>query len=235
MPYMDTLTPDLLGSKRSPLTLAIIEGWMLYPNDQKQRERTFAAAKAQHTTNEISNLAKQIGPDTPAIYHTLGDLSQMLTSIVSAPRLADIHEEVRLPYVSGIAAGLILFNVVVRSKLNPKLSGIMHRAKTEAIAALNGVLGVVVSKQTIENEIWKNYRCVAHLWAASVSTGLNGDTAFPCRLDNIEIFLAEAEAWRREGESLKPLQSPGKVLRSFETIRPREDLIIPRHKIQVAA
>jgi hypothetical protein len=64
-----------------------------------------------------------------------------------------------------------------------------------------------ISRSTLENTIWRNYKPVAHLWASHVYYVLilrpDDALAFPCRVDQLPDFLALADFFALSGLSAK--------------------------------
>jgi hypothetical protein len=76
-----------------------------------------------------------------------------------------------------------------------------------------------VSLKTFQNQIWPTFRCVAHFWAASFKVMKFDGQPFPCHVARLHEFLADAEAYRLMGETLRTKQSPSTVLNPGETIK----------------
>jgi hypothetical protein len=84
-----------------------------------------------------------------------------------------------------------------------------------------------IRAKTIENEVWSNYRSVAHFWAAyqTCHAEAGGKYPFPCAFQDLAGFLGTAEAFRRLGECAKTNQ--GTVLRAGDAIRLPDNLGVP--------
>ena len=89
--------------------------------------------------------------------------------------------------------------------------------------------GQRLSKKTIDNAVWPRFRPVANLWAAhNHRSRETGNAMFPCRVRDLDIFLAVAEAYRRRGEIVRSApQATTPVLRSGETVMIPPALALP--------
>jgi len=86
-----------------------------------------------------------------------------------------------------------------------------------------------MSRKTIDNEIWPTYRSVAPLWAAHLAmTAANLRGPFPCSPDELGVFLAVAEDYRKRGEAGKvPCSPQPTILRPGETVSAPPSIELP--------
>ena len=188
-PQLHLTTMCLSPATATRQHLAAIEAVMLWPDDEKLRASGFHAADAQFLLeNRALLLARQ-------------DVD-WLRYLADAPRIGDIH--VRDPYAHGVIAGYILHDTVGKIILGLEDASI---GKSIATCSQGFWRRFRVSEKTINNVVWPRYKPVAHFWAAYFSNYLAGDTVWPCDVSKISQFLAEAEAYREFGETLKPFKS----------------------------
>lgn len=226
MRYLDDLTPDQFEENRSPVLLARLQGWMLWPSDPARRMENVLAAQVEHLIDTIDEIAAVEGPDSPAGI-SLADLSSIIEYAHSVANWRTQVDEVERHFEYGYASGSIVCHVIEAWLKNPKMSGI-QRAKRLAVAASSKRRSARITIKTIEDPVWRRYRRVAHLWCAFIARAtVLGDRAFPCRLEDVENFLATAEFFRQTGEGIQPPQSRGTLLRNGETLCIPED-ILPR-------
>jgi hypothetical protein len=212
------ITADMVAAGRSRLTLAHIECPMLWPDDARQRERALAACQ----TAEYCDRAASLAPGQ-RVAMTVSDFVLVTRQLVDAPSLAEIQDAVEMRFYRGQLAGWI-FTAAIKDRRSAITRGLQF-VKRDIISQLQGrhPKFKALSAATVENSVWSVFRGVAHLWAASHSlneahAARKDQAQFPCRLDEIEHFLAIAEAFRREAEATTgrqsgPLQDPDSTWR----------------------
>jgi hypothetical protein len=197
------------------LDLAIVENYMLWPNDPIARERGFEAATAVSINERSHELTSE-------------QLRFFLNFAVGCAPIKEIQEAAKAPFLRGFLAGIILRHVVFEVIVDPNSSK----------ASMSWIIQHLSERiwprerlrpQTIRNDLWSNFRCVSHFWAAYVEAGYSGiGREFPCRVDRLKEFLTMAEAFRLTGETTRTKRSPRPVLWPGETLRLPDDLDIPR-------
>ena len=198
----------------------MIETAMLWPHDDTKKSRAWEASKAQHAVDSISDQIQPINP---------GTLKNPVQTLLSAPRLRDIHEDAKRPYIHGLTAGMILFQMISLSEVSSPVAQ-LTTIKKRIVANFGSKVPQQFrfSLSTVENTIWPHYRVVANLWSAHIAQVIRRqDTAFPCRLELVLEFLAYSEYFRLKGEKLRPKQSP-----SGTVLKPGLALAVP-HEISL--
>jgi hypothetical protein len=202
----------------SRLDAAYLEATMLWPTDKDADKRTRDEA-LKTSTSEFGRSIWQILPAEVA------DQLFALAADTFPPRaMKDLSNE---PFLHGFIAGRILRLVVSR----------VSRGVDDETASMDWIVNSLSKEyspnwrlrpRTIQNKIWHNFRCVAHLWAAWIE-GVQGtgEFIFPCRPESLRAFLATAEAYRRLGEQTSTWKSPTTVLKSRECYVPPIGLILP--------
>ncbi len=187
--------PDLLKTAIR-LDLGYIEVGMLWPDDEAARAR---ACKAVFAENFVAN-AEPIG----ALPHTRGEFANIVRWLRKTPQIDNQLSRDRAK--QGATAGVVLMAAVDRHSLNPTMAGLGRNKQ-----AVAKVVGVSVS--TIENVYWPRFKAVVHLWAAFLQRARESrDVVFPCKLNDLGMFLAVAEYYRRAGETIRPPQARGTIL-----------------------
>ena len=188
---------------------AIIEARMLWPHDSDTRDRYLSAVSVKVAVASIDRVP--LTKPSPTEVREFGE------ALLSAPRVEDFTVAGNRAYIHGVVAGKILFEAVGRHDIGSKNTG-LSTIKSELADHLGR--GQHLSQKTIDNTVWPRYRSVAHLWAAyQVRLQETNTTTLPCRAQDLEVFLATAEAYRRRGETIRSTpQSPTTVLRPGEAV-----------------
>jgi hypothetical protein len=188
-----------------PLVLAVIECTMLWPGekDDEQRHRACDRSVVEYFKRRNEELTETDKADLFA----LADAAHPLPAIQAAARK---------PFLHGMIAGNVLHNVVGLIACCGQDNVSLGKAIRMAVPP-----GKQLSVSTFNSTVWPKFRCVAHLWAAYYRRALfDARGVFPCTLDDLPAFLADAEGYRILGESWKIKQSPEPaILLAFETIR----------------
>ena len=185
-------------------------------HDDTKKSRAWEASQAQHIVDNILDQNQPINPD---------DLKNLVQTLLSAPRLRDIQEDAKRPYIYGMTAGMILYQMISLSEVSSPVAQ-LTTIKKRIVAKFGSKVPQQFrfSLSTVENTIWPQYRVVANLWAAYIAQVIRcQDTAFPCRLELVLEFLAYSEYFRLKGEKLRPKQSP-----SGTVLKPDVALAVPR-------
>jgi hypothetical protein len=116
------------------------------------------------------------------------------------------------------------------------LAGLARDPKSDALGAAKKRVSAGfardsrLSVKTIENQVWKNYRSVAHFWAAFLS--LDDREFFPCQTKAFRRFLQMAEAYRIAGETTLIFKS-GAVLNAQESFSLPKSMNLPKMTLRV--
>lgn len=200
------------GCLRAPTLrdVAIVGSMMLWPNDEEQRRRSMTAFDV--------DIALQFGqPETPAEHREFIDL------VRTVPRPEDYQEQTKRGFRNGMIAGQILGEAVARSRTSSSRIGITTIKRRIASKLADDQ----VSVSTIDNQIWKNYRCVAACWAAYLTKGdPGGNSWLPCKPADLGAFLALSNQFRGQAERLR-LPHASILLLPGETILVPSGITLP--------
>jgi hypothetical protein len=208
MPFLP-LDPDI-ATNPNRIHLAVIESWMLFPDDEAARLDAYKAGVIQFG-HEIK---RELLP--PEILRELFDLS------ADAKPLRQLHGTILGPYQNGLMAGNTLI-AALRGKAadgSPLKLGQIHDMLAQQFAKRRG------NNSSFVHDIWKRYRSVAHLWAAHIQIAeleplSEADSrSFPCQTTDVIEFLWLSEQWREQGERTKTApRSPKTILTPGEAVR----------------
>ncbi len=208
-PVMELANNPLFDATR--LDLASFESYMLFPDSEEDRRQAYNASFIEYS---IQN---------PSI---VGDehLAELLYISSKTLPIFAIQERVNERFIHGMIIGEVL-----QRQIELNCIGDMSVTKGElirdAVKKFNKTKDggfLRISPKTINTYIWPRFHSVAHFWAACVAANILNDNpngAFPCRLDVLPKFLADAEAYRIKGEAIRPRQASGTILNSEETLR----------------
>lgn len=202
----DSNLPRLVA--RMAVLRILVQGMMLWPEDQSARERLCKA--------EAIRLAASRGDRLPV---TIARRVFALTA--EAPPIAELRKNADDRHAHGWIAGEILRRAVDqagREGDNVNLREIIGQiVKAYAPYRSAGKVHLTPSVKTIVNTIWPRYRPVAHFWAAFLGRIENGaGRAFPCSLDELPAFLKSARRYLGAGQEARTKQGP--VLRPGESV-----------------
>lgn len=194
-------------------SVAVIEGAMLWPGendeDEEQRRRALDRSEVEYCQDKELNEIDKAG---------------LFARADAAYPLPALQPHAVKPYYHGMFAGNVLHNVLGLIACDPDNASLGNAIE---MALLAFPPGKQLSKATFNKTIWPKFRCVAHLWAAYFSRSVFDDRRpFPCTLDDLPAFLADAEGYRVMGETRKTKQSRETILRAGEIIRLPEGLAI---------
>jgi hypothetical protein len=186
--------------------IRLIECIMLWPKNEGERARAALAGYVDLCNGSTGNMSRE----------TLLSLQRLTT-------LSDTIETIRkeLPrkqFEHGMITGSVLHHLVSLSSLgeNTSIESVIAKCTT-AFAKARRATNL---KKNFDNKIWPHFRSVAHFWAAAYKHNvIEKRGAFPCRLIDLHEFLADAEAYRVKGESLRTPHSTNAVLRTGEAWR----------------
>jgi hypothetical protein len=201
--------------------LAVVEAMMLWPEDEKARERWLHAAMVRE--------ASALGEDLPESHARFS--LQLAADTTPLKELKGIAEDRQ---AHGWVAGAMLHRAVERAAVEGSVNlGKIAQEVVQASAGLRRQHGMRLSVKTINNRIWPDYRSVAHFWAAYVTALDEGQKAFPCSIGGLPAFLATAEAYRKAGETVQTKQGP--VMRPGESVLVPDFLTLPTLALEFAA
>jgi hypothetical protein len=206
MPVLD-LTPDMMQFEHRRIAITYLDSLMLWPDDEAKRSRASRSSNAAMIVEAFERIAAV--DDTPGLVWP-SDLVITLSELANAPPLDQVHEISKPTIDHAMVAGRILIEALndhhageqrglswVKKKIRQQLAGKPHWGR--------------LSMSTIDNRIWRVYRRVSPLLAASLllcagyrDAGL--PTPFPCKADDLARFLATAEFLRVAGEAYVPKQ-----------------------------
>jgi hypothetical protein len=214
-----------LHEELSRFDVGLIEGVMLWPseNDEDRRRQAFERSVVEIWRPGFGALPETAGGDIFA----LAD---------GAHPLPAIQAWAVKPFLHGVIAGNVLHNVLDLIACDPgnaSLGKAIEMALPAAKQLSSSTFNCTISSSTFNNTVWPKYRCVAHLWAAFYARAMFDDRRdFPCVVDDLPAFLADAEAYRVLGESRKTKRSPkGEILVPGETILVRALGNIPKKRL----
>lgn len=215
MPILE-ISRDELGPRRGRATLGYLETVMLWPTDAAKRDWANKAILATRIDDAISEPG---AADRLSLTHD--DWVIVAHILRNAPPMRDIQKECPKPYCRGLAAGFVLCGILQRREIgDPEAQlGAVMDAVVESVLPGARDFKFALSRSTLDNTVWRKYRCVAHLWASYIWRGGTGDWTFPTRLDRIGDFFNVAEWFRREGENWWPKGSARPVLDPLHTWR----------------
>jgi hypothetical protein len=212
MPFLPI--DDSIVSNPSRAHLAIVESWMLWPNDEAQRQDAYTSA--------VVAMGHDLRREGKLDHSTLEELFDLA---VTAKPLAQLNELARTPLEQGLMAGNILIAAIEGKNEN---GGRIKRGEIDdKLRELFAPQAGKTNKSSFVNTIWQNYRSVSHLWAAHIQFTENqyGRLVFPCELKDIIEFLWLSEEWRKKGESTKTApRAPSTILPPGECVRTPETM-----------
>jgi hypothetical protein len=202
--------------------VALIEAIMLFPDDEVWRAKT-----------ATSSFVEWVGDDASTFTQERLAMHQRLTR--DALPISEVHKEINIErHVRGVITGSFLHNVLVANILD------LRQRSKNAIAldclkpfkrTRERLDGFKLSLSTWNTEIWRTFRPVAHLWAASQRRAKkDGDLAFPCRADRFVEFLADAEFYRLQGEKITTARAHEPILRPGEAFALPKNLAVEPSK-----
>ena len=202
------------------LDLAVVEAMMLWPDNEDEpdneamRERWLNAAMTRESAIRLDGLPEPL-------------LRSALKLASETTPIGELQKDARDRAGHGCIAGAIL-RIAVRESA-------VRRGSVNIGDIIDNVVNISepirkrhkvrLSKKTIYNTSWHNYRSVAHFWAAHAASVEAGSEAFPCPIGDLPVFLATAELFREAGEAAKTKQGP--VLRPGETVRLPAGFVLP--------
>jgi hypothetical protein len=199
----------------SRLDLAAIEVQMAWPNDLVWQKRAYTAIVAEHMKQHLDEMPS-------------ADYRAFYCLATEASPLADVRKEWSEKFKRASLVGHFLTDLLGCISLHiddVTMANLIERViKPYRMKKDGGELRI--SLKTFQNQIWPEFRCVAHLWAASLKAIENEGQPFPCHLTKLREFLADAEAFRRLGESSRTKQSPSTVLEPDETFKLPPGLLV---------
>jgi hypothetical protein len=189
------LKPDVAKSPNS-LHLGIVAAFMIFPDDEKTRNRAIELAQAQHYFEQFQNgmFPKE----------RIGGLIKLALRAISLDDLEEISNE---PHNHGYGAGMILYNALLKNQRGE--SAPKTKALKEVAAALlqgRGNLKLEQAARTSSHPnkiIWETFKPVASFWAAQIMMGAENANEFPCDRADLPLFLKWSDEFFRIGTTTK--------------------------------
>jgi hypothetical protein len=191
-----------------------LEAHMLFPNDP-------VARKSARTTTELEAAIRE--RDSLPNHFFLDRFSLAL----KATPLEMVQQSALTPYKRGLIAGIMLRDVIAAATGG-------GRPKDGSLGSIIKILsdrfGYKCSPQTINCEVWPEFKKVSHFWAVHAAfSGSGTNRPFPCTIETLPVFLAIAEEFRRLGETTHSWKSPEpSILRPGECVRLASDFHLPK-------
>lgn len=222
MPFFELPSERLTIADEPPENLAArdfahVWGVMCYPEDERARRRLDDSFTAASLVDEIRRARTAMGRVL------VEDLIAL--KLAAAPNPADTvpATTTEANVTGGMIAGLILGWVVFRARRHDTRATASIRCACRMIheACVKG-RGYGKRKDNVRQHVWSPRSSVAHLWAGmryhqSIGTHpIHSPSGVP-------EFLITAEAFRREGESIRPKHSGPAVLDASKTWKLREE------------
>jgi hypothetical protein len=188
----------------SRLHLAIIESWMLWPNDETKRLGAYTSA--------VVAFGQELKRKGKLDHSTLPELFDLAADATPLNQMAGLVED---PYRDGLMAGNILIVALAGGdEGNRRKLGDIYKKLRESFARQKG------DNSSFVNSIWQKYRPVSHLWAAHIQiTESDQRPVFPCELRDVIEFLWLSEEWRQRGETTKSAPKAPTILEPGECVR----------------
>ncbi|MDO8398089.1 MAG: hypothetical protein Q7T45_09740 [Bradyrhizobium sp.] len=190
----------------SKVHLAVTGAAMLWPHDPDARERT-ALSWVVHEARELMR-ARRLAQEA---------ILELAERGPDALPMQDLTQALLDPIKKGFFAGQFL---------RLALTGRNPDGTKPNLGEVNKFLarrytGKKATDTTAISQIWKDYRPVAHYWAAHLDyCEATGRSDLPCAVSEFGNFLVRAESWRVRGEAGKPHRNaPSTVLDPSETVR----------------
>jgi len=193
-------------TKPSKVHLAIVGAAMLWPNDETARDRT-ALSWIVHESRELLR-SRRLAEEA---------ILELAERGPDALPLKDLTNSMLDPLEKGFFAGQFLRLALVGRGADGKKPKLGDVNKFLA----GRYTGRAATATTAVSQIWKDYRSVAHYWAAHLDyCQATGNSDFPCSISEFQNFLVRSEHWRERGEQEKPHKNaPSTVLDPGETVR----------------
>ena len=238
VPYLPITERDFYGTVDDPigagcesLNLAMyrLGALMLWPHDEERRAEALSVAVAQYGLENAEFTLRNSG-----VAHTacLDEVIPWARSLADSPRPGDIQDASIKAWRRGIIAGLIL-NTVIEQAATGDGTVSLDRAKTVVAAKPQSQGGQ--SRGTYDNQVWGNYRSVAHFWAAYLTRAIVAEEhgspyhgwQFPCWAMELPDLLSLAETVRKRAETLRPAHASAPVLRPGESWQIQPNVPLP--------
>lgn len=205
------LRPDCLEDP-TRYDVACLEAMMLWPDDESWRTRALETSFIEFNRPYLDVFPAEI----------LRDYSKRAADALP---VTTFQEEVKKErFLRGVLVGGVLHGVIGALREDPDgatKGAIIDKCIEVAQRPKNGKRpSWRISSSTFNNEIWPQFKSVAHFWAAYFAWCyyLKGSEYyfpkgnFPCRCSDLREFLSDAEAYRISGEAARTKQSRTPVL-----------------------
>jgi len=224
LPLLD-LSPCDIAPDHAHLSIVYLAGLMLWPGDAIQMERFRASALVHKLKIDID------GGDLPHDTFTPEEWAGLFKIATLAPPFSEVVQASVVRYYHGLALGQFICEIIARKDRRSKNATIGQTMAT--VTKFCKDFGWRVSKSTLVNTIWPDFRAVAHLWAAKVRRlpfdrrGFSFDITptFVCPPEELAQFLAMAEWYRSRGEELESNKT--NLLGAGQTWRVPPEITLP--------
>lgn len=221
MPIIDDLSPDTLSD---PISVAVLECWMLWPLDEAKREGALRRRLALTTWERQKTASRE-------------DLILALQFALTAPAQDELEEEGKRLLNYGVIIGSTIRNVIglssagqkatIKDEFDAHLKSLKYSMSTDWTAVWPaGKLPTSLS--ALVNQFWPALKPGAHLWAAFMHLKFEKPKSrqFPANPDEIGLFLALSEQY---------LEAAAKVtmVNRLPLLDPREALRLPQNVVKM--
>ncbi len=212
------LSPDCID-KPTRLDLATVEAMMLWPDDKAKRDEAEESSVMQEMQSQFRK-----GNLPECFIRSLAD------SALDTRPPAQIQEAAKKRFVQGVAVGRIIRNAITLRDIAPDQAAIGR-----SVEHVSEILWPEwpLSPKTINNKVLPRFRPVAHFWAVYVDEYIEGRKTFPCRVRDLSMFLATAEAYRQIGETIRTPRAPSTVLKPGEAVQIPNAVLCHLRKVTV--
>lgn len=189
------------------LDLAAIEAQMAWPHDQECRNRAMAASIIEHMKRHPRDMRP-------------GDYEFWFSLAANATPLAAVIEEFADRTKRAFLVGMVLHDLVGCASCGIRVTkeNLISRVIAPYEKRKDGG-NIRISVKTFQNHVWPEFESVAHFWAAALKHLEKDGGVFPCQMSMLREFLADAEAYRVAGETLRMRQSPTTILNPSKTLK----------------
>lgn len=169
MPYMKSSLPDYLTPEAFAPTQFIVQGYMLYPNDEDMRKKQALTAYIKNMIVEFQSQNKNGKNQMQDVFLQL--CFEDILHLVDSPSFDELGESQVLIGFHGRCAGYILLSLLMLRDAGFQPS--LKRAKFLAMDFLKELNNLsekhISSSDRRIDSIWETYGCVSHFLAAHLN------------------------------------------------------------------
>jgi len=228
MPVLE-ITPEMVGPSRTQLATNYIFSVMLWPaaDDESERAEWMRTCRASYIRQAILGAPAAMRTVEPSEWLAWHD--QALDAM--PPRIWSDRTEKRYRY--GLFAGELL-GEAVRQYVGGNLKLESLKSAMTAPQRQKAHKWLDISLSTLNNTIWRRFRCVASLWSSHAykTLVLHEPMAYPCRLDELPDFLGLADFFAQAGLAAKMPRRKDHLLDERTMWRIPSGLPLPRFEIE---